>query len=77
MTSAERDASVGAIKDALGWRGAMGAYPARRGRLTEKLERIAERPGLPEEIRVAIRSASVAELVALRRLLIGAQIPEA
>ena len=76
MSPSERDASVGAIKDALGWLGALQSYPNQRRRLDTHIERIAERPGLPEEIRVAIRSASVAELYALRKSLVGAQITE-
>ena len=76
MTRSERDASVEAIKDALGWLGALAAYPMRKKRLDAHIERIAERPGLPDEIRVAIRSASPAELYALRKSLIGAQITE-
>ena len=75
MTPSERDASVEAIKDALGWLGALVAYPAHKKRLDTRIEEIAERPGLPEEIRVAIRSASQAELESLRRSLMAQQIP--
>ena len=67
MTSSERDA-IGA---ALGVLGAMAAYPARKELMHRKLDRIARRRGLPDEVRKTIRKGSIAELYMLRQFILG------